>query len=486
MEPVTWSLVCLFFILLFLSSRRHKGLPPGWARIPVVGMPPSKAPWLFKAKKMMEGWKKYKVIGHYMGNYPAVTIQDFTLAKELFNREEWCGRGKTIISRYLRSDSGKNKGIIFSDGQYWTDHRRFTLKHLKDFGFGRAGLEGVIQGEAEELVSLLGQHQGEDFKMETVFGIPVINILWTIVAGKRFETNDPKVQRMMVLLNRLFRGKFPLEYILSWWGLICYLVPGLNTRNRIITELRSMFRKSIEEHRESRDPNHPRDYIDCYLDQMERDKEFDQEGLELTCLDLFKAGAETSSTTLMWCVLYLTRYPEVQTAAREEVEQVTGEERPGVGHQLPYCQAVIQEVQRLSCVAPTCLPHRITRPLELDNHKLPEDTIAMINLVSYMQDPDHWTKPTAFLPERFLEKTDIGAWQLVKKDRFVPYGFGRRVCLGEALAKDTLRIFFATLVKHIRFTDPVSHPAPDPGNFTETSTVIPDAFHVNMQLIRPV
>ena len=26
-------------------------------------------------------------------------------------------------------------------------------------------------------------------------------------------------------------------------------------------------RKSIDEHRESRDPNHPRDYIDCYLEQ---------------------------------------------------------------------------------------------------------------------------------------------------------------------------------------------------------------------------
>ena len=74
-------------------------------------------------------------------------------------------------------------------------------------------------------------------------------------------------------------------------------------------------RKSIDEHRESRDPNHPRDYIDCYLEQeiketiwqifytyslptctctpivfsqMEHDKEFDQEGLEITCLDLFK------------------------------------------------------------------------------------------------------------------------------------------------------------------------------------------------------
>jgi len=127
-----------------------------------------------------------------------------------------------------------------------------------------------------------------------------------------------------------------------------------------------------------------------------------------------------------------------------------------------------------------------TRPLELDNHKLPEDTIAMINLVSYMQDPDHWENPTAFLPERFLEKTDNGAWRLVKKERFVPYGFGRRVCLGESLAKDTLRIFFATLVKHIRFTDPLSHQAPNPGNFTESSTVIPDAFHVNIELIRRV
>ena len=32
-----------------------------------------------------------------------------------------------------------------ADGQEWTDQRRFALKHLKDFGFGRAGLEGVIQ-----------------------------------------------------------------------------------------------------------------------------------------------------------------------------------------------------------------------------------------------------------------------------------------------------------------------------------------------------
>jgi cytochrome P450 len=61
-------------------------------------------------------------------------------------------------------------------------------------------------------------------------------------------------------------------------------------------------------------------------------------------------------------VLYLVRHPAAQAAAREEVERVTGEEQPGLGHQLPYCQAVIQEVQRLACVAPQTIPHRSAIP----------------------------------------------------------------------------------------------------------------------------
>ena len=62
------------------------------------------------------------------------------------------------------------QGIITADGPEWTSQRRFALKHLKDFGFGRSGLEGVIQGEVEDLVTLLAGHTGRDFRMETVSG----------------------------------------------------------------------------------------------------------------------------------------------------------------------------------------------------------------------------------------------------------------------------------------------------------------------------
>ena len=55
--------------------------------------------------------------------------------------------------------------------------------------------------------------------------------------------------------------------------------------------------------------------------------------------------------------------------------------------------------------------------------------------------------------------------------------------MGETLARDTLIIFFSTLVKHFAFNNPVSHPKPDPANYTDGLTVIPRPYHVKINLI---
>ena len=76
----------------------------------------------------------------------------------------------------------------------------------------------LLQGEVEDLVRLMASHQDQDFLMDTVFGIPVINILWTIVAGKRFHPSDPKANRLMHLLNRLDLHIPFLHRVVSNWG----------------------------------------------------------------------------------------------------------------------------------------------------------------------------------------------------------------------------------------------------------------------------
>ena len=280
----------------------------------------------------------------------------------------------------------------------------------------------------------------------------------------------------------MFKGKFFLEYLFWWFGLLCYFTPGMDTRRRIITELRQMFRLSISEHRKTLDSNHPRDLIDVYLMEIQKgtNPNFDQEGLEMTCLDLFKAGAETSSTTLLWVVLYLVRYQEVQEKCFQEVTRVTGEESPGLRHSasLPYCQAVICEVQRLACVAPQTIPHRLTRTVKVADYVVPKDSLAMASLWGFMKDPDVWPEAEQFNPERFLEMgQDQTGIKFKKQDQFVPFGIGRRICMGETLARDTLFIFTTTLIKNLKFENPNNFPKPDPGNFTDGFTVCDLSFY---------
>ena len=96
-------LILIFVFILFVSSRRPKNFPDGIARIPIIGI-------AFKGSKPgFELWKSHKLVGYFIGNRPAVTVQNFQLAKELFSKDEWCGRGSNIITRYFRSDSGINK-----------------------------------------------------------------------------------------------------------------------------------------------------------------------------------------------------------------------------------------------------------------------------------------------------------------------------------------------------------------------------------------
>ena len=195
------------------------------------------------------------------------------------------------------------QGIIGSDGARWQDHRRFALKHLKDFGFGKIGLEGVIQEEAEDIVkhlSSLGEgdcrwhgnisvtvdlcrylcdlHVTEWARSSVCLWSTFCGLLWPgrgsnqrITRFREWWTFSTGLKTPFTIFNvhglhatilysasRLFKEKFALEYLFPWYGLVRYYTPGLDTRRRIITELRAMFRLSIQEHSASLDPLHPR------------------------------------------------------------------------------------------------------------------------------------------------------------------------------------------------------------------------------------
>ena len=70
----------------------------------------------------------------------------------------------------------------------------------------------------------------------------------------------------------------------------------------------------------------------------------------------------------------------------------------------------------------------------------------MANLHFIMKDPAHFKEPATFNPHRFLD----GEGRFVRSERVVPFGIGKRACMGEPLARNELFLFFANLVQRLR------------------------------------
>lgn len=82
--------------------------------------------------------KYYKsdIIGLYIGGFPAIVVQAHEHVVSLLNNPDFDGRGDVILIR-MRDPESQLRGIFFTDGPFWKEQRRFFLRHLRDYGFGR-------------------------------------------------------------------------------------------------------------------------------------------------------------------------------------------------------------------------------------------------------------------------------------------------------------------------------------------------------------
>lgn len=109
-------------------------------------------------------------------------------------------------------------GIIFSSGRVWKDLRRFTIRNLRDFGFGKTNsMEIVQQEELNEFIKYLktkiGPSGSEIFPVKGLFNLPVLNIVWNLIMSERFSYDDPKLNHYVQLNEEFFMSQ---NFVSSW------------------------------------------------------------------------------------------------------------------------------------------------------------------------------------------------------------------------------------------------------------------------------
>lgn len=145
-------------------------------------------------------------------------------------------------------------------------------------------------------------------------------------------------------------------------------------------------------------------------------------------MTLLVAGHETTATALAWAFAALLRAPDA-------LARVGGELAQGGG---PYLDAAIKEALRLWPIIPIVV-RRLAAPMALQGYALPAGAHVAPCIYLAQRRPEIYPAPTAFRPERFLDRpADPSTW--------LPFGGGTRRCLGASFALYEMKVVLATVL----------------------------------------
>ncbi|XP_022302775.2 cytochrome P450 2E1-like [Crassostrea virginica] len=453
-------------VLLFIKflSRERKNVPPNPPGIPLLGnintlRPETMLSTIRKLHKQYGDLFSIKFFHQHL-----IFVGGYKTTNELLVR-----KGDVLGEKpyFFVKQVFRNAGVFSSSGPLWKEHRTFGLTSLRSLGFGKRNLQTRIFEEIEYFLAEVESHHGEPFDIQDLVSKSISNVISALVFGKRFELSDPTSAEMCSLLNAFVRST-AFQSPVNFFPFLRHLPGDLFGSKKLMKDFDRIFEimyKILGEHRSTFDENNIRDFIDCYLKEQKNKNEaykehtFSDEQLISTLVEFFSAGMETTSTATQWGILYLMHNQEIQTRMRKEIENAvasgrfpTLEDKP----KLPYCEAVCYEVLRMGNVAPTTAPHALKNDVTLNGFVIPKEATLFIDLDSINMDPEAFPDPFSFKPERFLSEDG----KLTGTEKIGSFSLGRRVCMGESVAKMELFLFMTSLIQRFEIHNEAGKPLP--------------------------
>lgn len=202
--------------------------------------------------------------------------------------------------------------------------------------------------------------------------------------------------------------------------------------------------------------NEQSDYVDSLVDHVTQNCEPKMEWeTALFALEDILGGHSATGNFLVKVFGFIGQRPEVQRRIQAEVDATLTKKTTGNTHcielsdrnQMPYTEAVIMEALRL--IASPIVPHVASQDSTIGGYLIEKDSLIFLNNYNLSMSAELWDEPNAFKPERFIQNGHI-----VKPDHFLPFGAGRRSCMGYKMVQFLSFSAIASCMQHFDMRPP--------------------------------
>nr|WMZ41173.1 cytochrome P450 family 89 subfamily A polypeptide 2 [Ipomoea batatas] len=475
MENWLFTLICTLSLIFFLKSlvafffsgKPNKKLPPGPFTVPLIG----NFLWLrrsFFLEPILRDLKsKYgPLITLKVGARPAIFIANHSLAHQALvqNGAVFSDRPESAPATRLLNSNQRNISSA-AYGPTWRLLRRNLTSEIlhpsrvKSYSNARQWVLGVLVKKLRDDSSESG------VKVIDHFQYAMFCLLVLMCFGDKLEEQQIRqiedTQRKMIL-------SFPRFNILNFWPSIGKILfrnrwkelkqMALDRENTLTPFIKARIEakeRAMEGKTEYQTGPEVLAYVDTLikLELPEEKRKLSYGEMATLCGEFLNAGTDTTSTALQWIMANLVKHPSIQAKLYEEILGVIGAPEEGVKEEdlqrMPYLKAVVLEGERGGFAENAILKSSSERGGFAENAIVPKNAVINFMVADLGWDPKVWEDPMEFKPERFLSESSGGeAFDITgsREIKMMPFGAGRRICPGLALALLHLEYFVANLV----------------------------------------